>query len=191
MKILLLLVLIFAFCLNTYNQTTKKSCELVLKDAPVLRGLKLGMSEREVLSFFGVERIGELVIFTTDRQVDYGYETITVSKEVFKKREEFRKVDKLKISLFNKKLFQIDIRYLQDEVRFENPKQFAENLSSNFTLPLQAWNYSENDTFSGNLLCKEFELKISPVFNEIILTDLITKNSIANQEEQKRKKFKP
>ncbi len=192
MKIFILLFyFFFAFTFFCFAQTKLPSkankCNFTLKDAPVLRGLKLGMSEDEILKFFDVSEKKDLVpSFKRNSNLD---SYIDVSSSVYEKRKEFKDVSKLIIIMFDKKLYLIHLQYACDSVSFENAQQFAKNISEKFNLPFSAWDY--RDKIKGDLRCKEFEIGINSSSNELALMDKISEQRKKDIEEEKRKDFKP
>lgn len=202
MKILIGLLVTILFCFNVYGQRTKKNapkttstiankvtkCDLLLKDAPVLRGLRLGMTEEELINFFEVSDKKDLVYsYKRDSAVIDNY--IEVSSIVFKKRKDYEDVYKLQLFFFDKKIYRIWFSYSTNSVSFDNAQQFAKRISETFDLPFTAWEY--RDKINGELPCKEFQIGIRSSSNELILVDKMAEQMIEDREEQKRNIFKP
>lgn len=183
MKVLLL---IFIFCFNVFGQTTEK-CDLTLKDAPILRGLKLGLSVNEVSKILGIEiklkpkktnvyltkeEIAKYTESPKDASSLYPYIEIastTESQDVGEKEFEYRTFDlspehlkdleKISLRFYKDKLFDVDIDYLVEGYKWNNLTEFIENISGKLNLKVELWSKTTSDI--GFLFCKDFGLVAS------------------------------
>lgn len=177
MKTLVLIVSFFVFCLPSFAQ-----CNLTLKDSPVIRGLKLGITKTEVEKVIPLSSGVKLSSFLN-------YLTTTQLSKI----KGFESLDSLDITFmrenFESKIYRVStlsFRYKNSLVEWDSVIEFADNISTNLTLPFDAWSFADNQAV---MKCKDF--KITIVENYINLQSTTLENDSKKLKEQKKKDFKP
>lgn len=173
------------------EQSTEKTniaqCDLTLKDAPDLRGLKLGMSKKEVQAVFGVSNEDETSPFYfTNPEIRFnGVRSYKFYSNTLKKLTGFYNIDNLTLEFFDGELHFIEAEYFRSYANF-SAEQFKLKISETYQLP---------NSWAGNKLkCKEFEIDIKESYvtgNEISFYNLLTSEKIKIEEQKKQDKFKP
>lgn len=166
------------------EQPKIKPCELTLKDAPVIKGLKLGMTRDEVQKAFGVEQ--------TDKRSPFYYFGAKILPNgvahyrfynfTLKELDGFQDISVLELDFFYSEVHSLTVEYSKESANFTN-EQFRLKISESFNLPVDGWSNS-------SLKCAEFEVEVSSG-NILILTNLLTSEKIKESEKKKRETFKP
>lgn len=159
----------------------QKTCDLTLKDAPVLRGLKVNMNENEVAEVFGVEDVRSIEPYLGADVLSNGTSNRTYYDNNLKKYSDFFGIRFLELNFFGAFLHQISIKYAESYANFSD-EELKKTFVEKFNLPNDLWE-------RNSIKCKEFELSID--LRKITLTNLIVEQKITQAEEQKRKVFKP
>jgi hypothetical protein len=178
-----LLTLTFTLVIST---AISAQCSLTLKDAPAIRGLRFGMSSKDVSSIIGMPLkimgpAGSIWAYNPEIQLTdvKGLDGITL----------------LKLGFESDRLIQIDIDY-NLEVRWENAREFAGNISENLKLPMSAWTFEKTDERRAEMICKEFAVQIDTgLGGKLQLMDLVAQRSRRIDKNERadewKKVFKP
>ena len=143
MKALILLLLLpIAFAAQT------KPCTLELKDAPAIRGLRLGMPRVEAQKTFP----GEATM-------------VLIQKEALQKTPGFEGVDLLSLSFISDRLAEISVLY--EQITWRDSQEFASRLSETMGLPAESWIHSHLN--SSGLICKEFTVTAIPKGSNVVI----------------------
>lgn len=157
-----------------------EECNLTLKDAPVIRNLRLGMTRDDADK-----------IIPNDRRINYVNSPTITSYPFLTSAAGFENVDKITARFSDDKLNALEIAYSTDGVKWENAQEFARNLSGNLKLPLNSWRFSGRKQDVGEIRCREFSLEIDSTLNEITLQSLTLPESPEQENETNKKVFKP
>lgn len=175
--------------INT-TKTNETSCQLMLKDSPNIRGLKLGMFNTKVRDVVG----DDFMLF--QKEEPNGVKTTTLYDTSLKDKSDFNGVARLILSFYEWQIHKIDIKYDESAVNLKN-EELKAKLIETFNLPSDNWENSNPSifesiiTYSGQeLTCKDFKVEVIRG-NEILLTNLLTTKNIEENEKKKRDTFKP
>ena len=173
MKMIFALVLLL-FPALVFAQT----CDLTLKDSPEIRGLKLGMTKKEVEKVFPSIDIKPVMnIFKeSDLSKLEGFENLKTLDIFFNTSFSDKVEPKITNLLF----------VYKNDIEWNSINEFAQNLSDNLNLPFEFWKFSYD---KADMNCKDFRVEIRENF--ILLKSLIIENKIKEYNEKKKKEFKP
>lgn len=169
----------------TPNEKTKaflmsKECDLTMKDAPVIRGLKLGMSREEADRIIPLDRV---------RYLDSS--AITAYPQ-YSKSAGFENVYQVSAQFFEEKLSTLEIVYDPNAIKWKDAKEFAENLAQNFNIPYRFWKFNVKQPSVSEMRCRDFSIAIDSAQNELRLekrTEI--QSSVQIKKEDVKKVFKP
>jgi hypothetical protein len=155
MKILLILIFTLLFALFINGQAIKP-CNLGLANAPVLRGVKLGMSPIQVEKALNTKIIlKDYKPFLTDEIIPEvkKFEYFGKSKDV-KTPTQLEGIDALFLSFYNNSLYKIFVIYEKPVIAWKDKAEFASYITEKFDLP--------KDSFLQNtyLSCEGFSLSV-------------------------------
>jgi hypothetical protein len=187
----------FSAVQETPQQPKVKPCELTLKDAPVIRGLKLGITQDSVERLFGIGSDNKtLFYYGSEKTFPNDLSHYTFYNSSLEKFTALSDIDSLELDFFRDELHSIKVRY-SDKAGIFTKEQFKSKISEVFKLPVEGWAnsqfYIETDVsfpIAEKLKCAEFEVEIS-LGNTLTLTNGFTSQKIKEIEEDKRKTFKP
>lgn len=169
----------------TPNEKTKaflmsKECDLTMKDAPVIRGLKLGMAREEADRIIPLDRV---------RYLDSS--AITAYPQ-FSKSAGFENVYQVSAEFFEEKLSTLEIVYDPNAVKWKDAKEFAENLAQNFNVPYRFWKFNVKEPSVSEMRCRDFSIAIDAAQNELRLEKRTeNQSSVQIKKEENKKVFKP
>jgi outer membrane protein assembly factor BamE (lipoprotein component of BamABCDE complex) len=181
MKLFLSIVLVLAASIAAAAQ-----CDLTLKDAPVVRGMKFGMTQSEVTALFGKP----LQTLDTDRNSWYYNPTM--------QQTAVRGLDGimlLQIQFTGDKLYDINVNY-NPQVSWKDAREFSQVISSNLNLPPMGWTYDRYDERRATMKCKDFTVEIDTRgYGQLHVQDLVAVKQKAEDLKSKdaewKKAFKP
>lgn len=168
--------------LQKLQLTGNNPCNLTLKESPVIRGLKLGMTKQEVEKVIPSDsgiKLDDFVNYLTTTQISKikGFETMTSLDITFMP-------ESIKSDIYRTK--SLAFKYKNDVAEWDSVSEFAENLSNNLNLPFGAWVFSNH---KGVMICKDFRVTVFE--NYIQIESTILEQQIKELKEQKKKVFKP
>jgi hypothetical protein len=164
---------------KTKPAPTPSQCDLTLKDAPLIRGLRLGMSRDEADGIIPLDRVN--IINSSD----------IISYPQFSNASNFKDVYQISARFSEDRLSALDIVYESESQKWKNAKEFAEALSESFKLSPRFWKYNTRNAASAEMQCKEFSIKIDSAENEISLQKINASINTAQEQEAQKKIFKP
>lgn len=156
-----------------------KECDLSLKDSPVIRGLKLGMPREEADRVIPTDRV---------RYIDSS--AITAYPQ-FSRTAGFENVYQISAHFSEEKLGVLEIVYDPNAVKWSSAKEYAENLSQNFTLPFRFWKFNTKTPTIAEMRCSEFSIAIDSEQNELRLEKQNAIQKTVQPKEETKKVFKP
>lgn len=168
----------------TPNEKTKafllsKDCDLTLKDAPVIRGLRLGMTREEADRVIPLDRVRYLDSSAITAYPQYG------------KTAGFENVYQISAQFSEEKLSVLEIVYDPNAVNWKDAHEYAENLSQNFNIPFRFWKFNQKDTAVSDIRCRDFSIKIDSAQNELRLEKQTELQKTVQAKEPVKKAFKP
>jgi hypothetical protein len=143
----------------------KPTCKLTLAQAPVIRGLRLGMTNDELFAIFpanereGFDRAQQLK--TAELPPNYGYTGFQFNPLNYATKDRFTGIDYLTFELFDGKVVSIGARYITTP-QFDRPGQLMEIITRQFGLPeFKEWpNYGEYSQ-NPSLPCEGFTFQVN------------------------------
>lgn len=181
MKILRLIVLCLLFCGAAIGQ-----CDLTLKDAPAIRGLKFGMSGDQVIATIGKP------LKTLDPDANnWAYNPGMQLTDV----KGLDGITLLSLSFYNGKLFNITVDY-NPQITWKDAREFSQAISPSLKLPTNGWKFDDMNSRRAEMVCKEFNIVIdTSAFGILIATDLVAEQKRRDDEKTRagewKKVFKP
>ena len=177
------LVFTLTCCLTAAAQN--KACTLKLSQAPEIRGLRLGMEIKQVLSF-----LPQLDIKPAD---EFGYSHTSFSfsqmtdEELKRLKFDRKGISYIGLDFLDGKLISLLVAY-DDTVRWASLDEFVSKLNASFNLP-GAW--QSNDSDKG-LTCDGFEIRASLAGNtgSLSLFDITSERALMARKAEKREKQK-
>jgi hypothetical protein len=175
----------------------KLTCKLTLAQAPVIRGLRLGMTSDELFTIFPANERQEFdraqQLKSAELPPHYGFTYFEFNLSNYATRDRFTGISSLSFELFDKKVVSIRVNY-SNAPSFDRPGQLMEIITRQFSLPeLKDWpgynEYSNNPSLS----CDGFTFKVDAnnayysVFS-IMLTDPTYKKIAEDRKQADRAK---
>jgi hypothetical protein len=164
---------------KTKPSPTPSQCDLALQDAPLIRGLRLGMTRDEADGIIPGDRI--TIVDSSD----------IVSYPQYSRARGFENVYQISAQFHDNRLSALEIVYDPDDVKWKSAKDFAESLSTSLKLSPQFWRYNAKNPSSAQMQCREFSIKIDSTANEISLQKITPEQKTAQETTGEKKIFKP
>jgi hypothetical protein len=175
-------------------------CTLTLAQAPVIRGLRLGMTSDELFTIFPANERGEFDrtqrLKSAEIPPNYGYVTFQISISDYPTGDRFTGISVLTIGLLDRKVVSIDAHYF-NAPQFDRPGQLLGIAARQFGLPeYKDWlGYNE---YSSNplLTCDGFVFQLQGYSGSfsILVSDSTYKKIIEDRRQadlaRKRENFK-
>ena len=158
---------------KTKPAPTLSKCDLAITGAPLIRGLRLGMSRNEADGIIPADRVK--IVDSSD----------IISYPQFSRARGFENVYQISARFFEDKLTALEIVYDPEDVKWKNVKEFAASLSESLNLSPVFWKYDARNASSAEMQCKDFAIRIDSTTNEISMQK--TAQDTPNQ----KKVFKP
>lgn len=158
-------------------------CDLTLAQAPVIRGLKLGMSLDEVFALFPGSNLDGRIAKEMASSEDFGLSRVFINLENYPQaKEKFSGINYISFTLFDRKVVGLNISYQTANGANWSIEKLLPKFIETFKLPsIERWNYN-------NLHCQGFNITINnqAQYVEFSLTD----NSYQKLQEQRREAFR-
>lgn len=150
-------------------------CNVKIDKAPVIATIELGMTSEQAIA-----KLGE----PADRDIlhlGYTSKDLKVQKPVVPGRSlnlssSINGIERISVSLYDKKVTSISVKYSPREVKWSSVKEFADTVSHQFSLP-NAWVYDAglvSDPVHANIWCADFIIAINTIENTVYLEDRIS-----------------
>lgn len=136
-------------------------CSLVMDQAPVLAGLRLGMTPDQVQAVFpGSSEDAEVRSALARPPSPFGVTSLIIRPEKFGSKEKFAGVTQITFDLLDGRVSSINVGYNGPE--YPHVDKFVEKFTEGTSLPgTEAWEaYAGLDTQMKTLKCKDFEFQI-------------------------------
>ena len=141
----------------------KPKCKLTLAQAPVIRGLRLGMTSDELFAIFPAngreefDRVQQLK--NAEIYPNYGYASFQFNPSNYATKDRFTGIGRLTLGLFDRKVVSISVDYWNTP-RFDRPGQAMEIIIRQFGLPeLKDWPGSSEYLSYASLPCDGFSFQ--------------------------------
>ena len=197
MKSILVMTFILTAALSTAGQTaTPPPTQCTVKVAPVIRGVKLGMTMKDVLAMFPGSRENEMVknsLTAGESYGSFGVSGFLVFPGQYPTKERFAGISSISFTFIDERLVRYGVAY--DRPPWSHTDDFINKIAGAFNLPT-AENWAVGQSFK-TLSCDGFTMHASA--NSTGLISVMTNddpNRIqtarkAASEEKQRQEFKP
>jgi hypothetical protein len=137
-------------------------CKLALAQAPVIRGLRLGMTSDELFAIFPANEREEFdraqKLKSAELPPSYGYTYFQFSPSNYATKDRFIGIGTLTFELFDRKVVAIGANY-SNTPQFDSPEQLMEIITRQFGLP----EFKDWPVFTGStsLSCDGFTFRVT------------------------------
>jgi hypothetical protein len=143
-------------------QNTK--CNLTLAQAPVIRGLRLGMTSDELFTIFPTTENEESnrarQLKNAELPPNYGYTSFQFNPSRYATKDRFTGIRNLDVGLYDRKIVYIRADY-SNTSQFDSNGQFIEILSKHFGLPeFKDWAGYRASVYNPSLICDGFTFRV-------------------------------
>jgi hypothetical protein len=172
-------------------------CSLVMDQAPVLNGLRLGMTPEQVLALFpGSKEDPEVSSDLSNPASRFGTSSLLIRPDNFKSKERFVGVSQITFTLLDGRVSDINMGYNGPE--YPHVDKFVAKFTEGTNLPAaDAWEaYVGLDTQMKTLTCKDFEIRVfaggkGGNLNYVLMTDLAAAKKLKDRKAKAREKATP
>ena len=172
----------------------KPTCKLTLAQAPVIRGLRLGMTGDELFAIFPANERGEFdraqQLKRAELPPSYGYTSFQFNPSNYTTNDRFMAISGLTFGLFDRKVVYIDAGY-SNAPQFDRPGQLMEIVTRQFGLPeFKDWPGYHEYWSDPSLSCDAFTFQVSGYseYFSISLIDPAYKKIVADRRQADRAK---
>jgi len=173
------------------------ACTLKLSEAPVLYGLKLGMTPEEILARFpGSKDDAELRSALAAPAGRFGNSTLLITPSKYGSAEDYKEISRITFSLLDGRVSNFTISYKGPE--WPHVDKFIENFANGKNLlPADRWEpFSGMDTQMKTLTCNGFSIRIfaggeGGSLNYVLLEDLDADKKLKDRRKKAREQASP
>ena len=202
MKPILLSILLLMTAISTYSQTENPSqCTLKLSQAPVVRGVKLGMKAEELLPLFTSDRENNIKqsLAAGTGYPNFGYSNLGFGPSDVINREQFAGITSFYLGVFDGRIISVAVNYerFPKGARWNGHDDLIQKFSDAFHLPgPKGWINDPDQSNRKKLMCAGFDVYVEALVQPSITfvnRDWVQtqKDRAAAFDEQKRHEFKP
>jgi len=152
------------------------ACKLTLAQAPVIRGLRLGMTSDELFAIFPGNEREEFdraqQLRSAELPTNYGYTYLDLHTSKYPIKDQFMGIDSFRFELLDKKVVNIIANY-RNTPQFDSTRQLMEIITRQFGLP-DYKDRPDSEYWNGtSLSCEGFTFRVSGLSGafSIVLTD--------------------
>jgi hypothetical protein len=172
-------------------------CSLVLDQAPVLNGLRLGMTRAELLALFpGSSEDAEVRTELARPPSPFGVSGLLIRPDRFGSKEKFAGVTQITFALLDGRVSSINVGYSGPE--WPHVDKLVTKFIEGTNLPAaDAWEaYVGMDTQMKTLRCKDFEARVfaggpGGNLNYVLMRDLVADRTLKDRRAQAKEKATP
>jgi len=184
---------------QTSNATgqDKPTCQLTLAGAPDIKGLKLGMTPKEVLALFpGSEEDAEVSASLARPPSQFGVSGFLIRPDRYKSKETFAGINQITFTLLDGRVSGFSVGYNGPE--YSHVDKFVAKFTEGTTLPAaDAWEaYVGMDTQLKILKCSELEIRVfaggqGGSLNYVLMRDLVADKKLKERKDKARQNATP
>ena len=178
----------------------KPACKMTLAQAPVIRGLRLGMTSDELFAIFPANEREEFdraqQLRSAELPPNYGYTHLDLYTSRYPTKDQFMSINSFRFELFDKKVVNIFANYTNTP-QFDSTRQLMEIITRQFGLP-EYKDRPGSEYWNGpSLSCEGFTFRVSGLSGgfSLVLTDPTYKKIMEDRRQADRAKtregFKP
>ena len=171
-------------------------CSLVLDQAPVLNGVRLGMTSAEVLALFPGSSADPEVSASISAVRAFGVASFMIRPDKYQSKEKFAGVRQITFTLLDGRVSSINAGYNGPE--WPHVDKFVEKFTEGTNLPaVEAWEvYVGFDTQMKTLTCKDFDIRIfaggkGGNLNYVLMRDLVADKTLKDRKAKAKEKATP
>jgi len=181
---------------NSSSQTSA-TCSLTMAAAPVLNGLKLGMTPDEVLALFpGSKDDAEVKSILARPAGKLGESELVIRPSKFESKEKFTGISQITFGLLDGRVSNFTVGY--NGPAYSHVDQFVTKFveGTNLPPPDQWQAYVGMDTQLKTLTCKDFEIRVfaggeGGNLNYVLMRDLEAERKLKDRRAKARSKASP
>jgi len=179
------------------TEQSNANCSLTMAAAPVLKGLKLGMTPDEVLALFPGSKDDEEVKDHLARPLSqFGVSELVVRPAKFESKEKFAGINHITFSLLDGRVSSFSVGY--NGPAYSHVDQFVTKFveGTNLPPPDQWQAYVGMDTQMKTLTCKDFEIRVfaggeGGNLNYVLMRDLEADKKLKDRRKKAREQASP
>ncbi len=179
------------------SEQEKPSCQLTLAQAPVLSGLKLGMTPDQVLALFpGSKDDPEIRSSLSRPPSEFGVSSFVIRPERYESKEKFKGVSQITFTLLDGRVSNFTVGYNGPE--YSHVDKFVAKFIDGTSLPAaDQWEaYVGMDTQMKTLKCTDFEIRVfaggqGGNLNYVLMRDLEADKKLKDRRKKAREKATP
>lgn len=172
-------------------------CSLVMDQAPVINGVKLGMTPEEVLALFpGSSQDADVRSELARPRSPFGVSGLLIRPDKYGSKEKFAGTSQITFSLLDGRVSTINVGYNGPE--WPHVDKFVAQFVEGNTLPASdQWEaYVGLDTQMKTLTCKDFEVRIfaggkGGNLNYVLMRDLVADKTLKDRRAKAKAKATP
>ena len=181
---------------NSFDQE-KSACGLDMSQAPVLNGLKLGMSADEVLALFpGIKDDAELRPRLSEPPSRFGVSSFTIRPSKYESRDKFADVSQVSFIFLDGRISNFTVSYTGPE--WPHVDKFVEKFVQGTGLPAaDQWQpFAGMDHQLKTLTCADFEVRVfaggqGGNLNYVLMQDLEADKKLKERRRKAREQASP
>lgn len=182
---------------SSSNQEAKPNCPLRIAVAPVLHGLKLGMTPDEVLALFpGSKDDADVQALLSRPPSQFGGTELVIHPQKFESKDKFAGIDHINFSFLDGRAHTINVGYTGPA--YSHVDEFVNKFVAGTSMPsAEQWQaYPGMDTQMKTLTCQDFEVRVfvggeGGNLNYVLLTDLEASKKLKERRAKARAKPSP
>jgi hypothetical protein len=181
---------------NSAEQSSS-NCSLTMAAAPVLNGLKLGMTPDEVLALFpGSKDDSEVKSYLLRPPGRFGESELIIRPAKFDSKEKFAGINQITLRLSDGRVYEFTVGYTGPA--YSHVDQFVTKFVAGTNLPsADQWQaYVGMDTQLKILTCKDFEIRVfaggeGGNLNYVLMRDLEADKKLKDRRKKAREQASP
>ena len=182
---------------NASTPETSSNCPLTMAAAPVLNGLKLGMTPDEVLALFpGSKDDAEVQSHLSKPPTQFGISELIIRPAKFESNQKFKGISHVIFSLLDGRVSSFTVGY--DGPAYSHVDQFVTKFVEGTNLPpTDQWQaYVGMDTQLKTLTCKDFEMRVfsggqGGNLNYVLIKDLVAEEKLKDRRAKAKAQASP
>ncbi|MEP6707379.1 MAG: hypothetical protein ABJC05_07655 [Pyrinomonadaceae bacterium] len=179
------------------GQQEKPSCQLTSAQAPVLSGLKVGMTPDQVLALFpGAKDDPEVRSNLSRPPSQFGVSSFVIRPGRYESKEKFAGINQITFTLLDGRVSNFTIGYNGPE--YSHVDKFVAKFTEGTSLPAaDQWEaYVGMDTQLKTLKCTDFEVSVfaggqGGNLNYVLMKDLLADEKLKDRKKKAREKATP
>jgi hypothetical protein len=174
----------------------KQPCSLKLPGAPVVNGLRLGMTTDELLALFPGSKNDAEVTASASGVTSFGTATVVIRPERYQSKENFPGIGQVTVRLADGRVYEFTVNYNGPE--YSHVDKFVAKFAASTGLPpTDQWDaYVGMDNQMKTLTCADFEVRAfaggqGGSLNYVVVKDLVTDQKLKDRRAKARAATSP